>query len=450
MSYNKIHIYLVLGGVIWLLFLFYLVTHLYQYYYPEPKQEAIKLLFLDKKKVPDHENLEFSLIGLFSPAKVNDIHLFGVRAFESAIDEFSGVNRNYISTNAELPKNTNSLLPVFDKDKLHCWLWDLADQKKDCYSTVDVLGVLTKNKILIERYGSLHRFKYIDSFIELAASRTDLMSLQKLYLSKIKADLISGNDKSVLSLLEDVRLYENILRNDESWVGKAIYMVMLGTSHALLEDIISQYPHLAKKYYEPIKMSLNSFQLHEFDIDGVIRKEFEMINGIFCFDKHLNIKTDLYCQSDRMLSSYSAEFIFNDYYDDFSNLKDILKLDINIIDQQCNELDSYSDVYIDILLHLPLLPNYPAYRFLKSGLLKGCRVMTNMKFNVSNNAFLNVLVDIKAKRINDKDIQEFLNMRALYEPLTNTPFVYSTETKSLEFPAGLPDFVKMRSVRLYN
>lgn len=164
-------------------------------------------------------------------------------------------------------------------------------------------------------------------------------------------------------------------------IDKAIKLVLYNLSLEQLEHVITQHTDEALKYKDKIDAALSELTIDEFNIDGIFRKEFEVINSIYCIDERLGIDTLDYCQGDIDVGSISVNYIINDFYNFYLSYKNMLNLDMDSMIEQCSIYSNKPDenIYLGMLLHLPILSTYTSYSLVLGGMKKGCELMVSHK-----------------------------------------------------------------------
>ncbi|MDH5394122.1 MAG: hypothetical protein OEY11_13120 [Gammaproteobacteria bacterium] len=425
---------------------------LYFYYFPSLNQDAVKYLFHDANKVKNENNFVFHLAGMHAPMNAKDIHGYGYKRYQNGLEKYT--NLRSIEEDSDLPVIKNRLELEVDGLALKCWLFEVEYDDVECYRDDEVKNIIYKNQILLSRYKQSFKYSEIDSHTVLNPKITEFMGLQILFLSEKKQELRNGFDKELVKeVIEEFKLYQNILSSETTLVEKAIFMVMHGISREFIHDILSKYPNEVRQIHNEIEPLLSNFNEDNFNIPGMYRKEFALLNSGLCVTRYLKIESDLLCHPASRGIEYASAYAINDFYQYYFNNKDIILNNMNDITKICNEKETEQEIKnkdFDFLIHYPLYPYYPIYSVLKDGMLKGCRVIENMKSSIARSRALKLIIDINFNKISKDNISYYLKNVADKEYLSGKSYQYDSVKKVIKFPEGLPEFVYNREFKIFN
>jgi len=423
------------------------IAKLYYYYFPKPHAEAVEFLFTDVNQVKPSENLAFFLMGFFSPESVDDVHTYGYHRYKTAISQYT--DSKTASSKVSLPIIEDKISIVGDMGALRCWLWRDSEQYDKCYTTKEVHNMVKDNSLLIKRYRKAMNYSEVNIFASLSPKITEFMDVQLLFQARNKLDMLSKNRNVYIEdLIKDLQFYQNLISSESSLVEKAIYMVMHGRSRIYFREVIALYPDNVTNYYDQIINVLNDLTVEKYNISGQYKKDFELMNVVFCFNEALGIETSLLCQNEIKVNSIGSAFMLNDFYNYYLKHEDFLSMHINEIVPECKEVNRQNNIYLESIMHFPLLPHYATYYLLKGGMTKGCEVFANMKFSIARNHILKVIMDIKVNNINSDQIEDYLSNKADRDYLTGEPYVFNKDDRTINFPQGLPEYVYQEGYKI--
>lgn len=405
----------------------------HKYYYPDVKIEATEFFIYNKPIVRDSENMLYSMVALDAPKNVEDIHSFGLKQVETVLEKLanSGVDDYGKSW---FPKLEGALKLDMDSSKLICWLGKVQEKIDGCYTLVELRQVIKRNELLLERYESLANFERIDASIHTGRNGQLLINLHKLYLANIRSSIQSN--ESINRLLKDLKHKRMFLSQDGTWIEKAISLVLYGLSLNQMEYLLVEHPDAAIKYENDIHRVLSDLSVDEFNIDGVFRKEFDVINEIFCLEENLGISDCQQCLPKGRDLLVGGSYVLNDFYSVYLEHKKIMGTSLEDMRAQCKSNDNWDkkDFFIDALVHLPIFPVKTTYSLMLGGMLKGCEMMINFKVKSAKLRQLRVYLNIKSRNLDGELVRVYLETESERDLLTGFSFVYDDERNTLEFP----------------
>ena len=405
----------------------------HKYYYPDVKIEATEFFIYNKPIVRDSENMLYSMVALDAPKNVEDIHSFGLKQVETVLEKLanSGVDDYGKSW---FPKLEGALKLDMDGSKLICWLGKVQEKIDGCYTLVELRQVIKRNELLLERYESLSNYERIDANIHTGRNGQLLINLHKLYLANIRSTIQSN--ESINRLLKDLKHKRMLLSQDGAWIDKAISLVLYGLSLNQMEYLLVVYPDAAIKHENDIHRVLSDLSVDEFNIDGVFRKEFDVINEIFCLEENLGVSDCQQCLPKGRGLLVGGSYVLNDFYSVYLEHKKIMGTSLEDMRAQCKSNDNWDkkDFFIDALVHLPIFPVKTTYSLMLGGMLKGCEMMINFKVKSAKLRQLRVYLNIKSRNLDGELVRVYLETESERDLLTGFSFVFDDEKNTLEFP----------------
>lgn len=387
-----------------------------RYYYPELNTEAVQFLIKDKKRIPDKNNSLYPIIGFNAPSNIQDIHEFGLNLVNKTLDKCLDADRKYLSLDTKLLQIDNELTFNADADKLHCWLNNdnstkskcSKSNKEVCYSESELRKAVIDNTILLARHEQLKKYTKFDNKALFAQNAGLLINTHRLFLANNRLNLDQGHEGALRLLIQDLEYHRTLMNQQGTMIDKAIKLVLYNLSLEQLEYAITRHTDVALKYKTEIDAALSELTINEFNLDGIFREEFEIINSVYCIDERLGIDTPDYCQDTKDIGAISENYIINDYYGLYLNYKSMLNLDMAEMVEQCSIYSNKPDenIYLGMLLHLPILPTYASYTLIKGGINKGCELMeSHKKKNIKHlelKAYLNLAKNSSGTLLNAK------------------------------------------------
>lgn len=361
------------------------------YYYPELNTKAVQFLIKDKPRISEQDNSVYSIIGLNAPDTVQNIHTFGLNLVNETLSSCLNADGKHLSLDARLPEIENELTLNADMGKLHCWINNEKNTKKksdcvmpnedSCYTEKELSEIVKNNEILINRHDQLKKYKKYDDNALFATNGQLLINTHRLYLANIRLNIEQGDEQALQLLIQDFEYHRTLMSHPGSMIDKAIKLVLYNLSLEQLEHVIIRHTDVALKYKKEINVVLSKLTMEEFNLDAIFREEFEIINSLYCLDERLDIDAPEYCQNDTDIGSISVNYIINDFYEFYLSYKRLLNLDMKNMTEQCsaysNELPE--NLYLGMLLHLPILSTYTSYNLFVGGMKKGCELMISHK-----------------------------------------------------------------------
>jgi hypothetical protein len=417
------------------------IRFVYKYYYPDLNPESVKFFITDKERVSDQDNVAFAIIGLNAPPETENIHLFGLNLVNQALLRYSDGDGKHMSLDASLPKIENELKLNADMGRLNCWVNRTVQDSENCYSSDELADVVSNNKILLDRHEELKAYRKYSPFVMFSRNGQLLINVHKLYLADIRHSLSSGGGPEAFNaLIKDMQYRKMILSQPGTWIDKAISLVMYGLSFNQFEHAMTEYTDVVIGYDKGLIDSMSDLSMGDFNIDGVFREEFSMLNSALCVDEKLGLKTPDLCQTGFEDNDINVNYIMNSYYEKYIIYKHMTALDIDGLITRCELQPKFSkvDFYFGMAIHFPILTTYAPYKLFEAGSEKGCTMMIMFKLKIAKFRQSKVYLDVKRNKISEENINDYLQTTAERDYLTGLPFIYDETDKILRFPKEAP------------
>ena len=330
--------------------------------------------------------------------------MFGLNLVNETLNNCLDTDRKHLSLDTRLPEIDNELTLDADVNKLHCWLNNENEltksnyekpSKDTCYTENELGKAVIKNNILLERHEQLKKYKKYDDNALFTQNAQLLINTHRLFLANVRLNLEQGNEETLKILIHDLEYHRTLMSQPGTMIEKAIKLVLYGLSLDQLEFVIIHHTDIALKYNQEIEKVLSELTIDEFNLEGIFREEFEIINSIYCIDERLGIETPDYCQADINVGSISINYILNDFYEFYLSYKNMLNLDMSSMVEQCSiySNEPEENIYLGMLLHLPILTTYTSYSLVVGGMKKGCELMEIYKQKSAKHLELKAYLD---------------------------------------------------------
>lgn len=403
--------------IIFVLLLVVPFSPLHKYYFPDLNPNAFKLLIKDRAVVSDAENMVYAIKGLNAPENIEDAHTYSI---DNSVDKIK--------------------LEI-DFKKLECWLSSHPEPDKDCYTKQELVKIIAKNRTLINRYEDIYKYNKFDSNLqEKSFWGQKLISTHKLYMAYLRLEF--QDKKSFHKMIRDFEHKRFLLSQEGTLIEKAIFLVLLGLTMNQLEYHLINYPDIVNGYDREIVDAFHDLTTSEFNIDGLLRKEYELLNNIFCLYEKLGAKSTVSCDENSKDMYIPAKFYTNDFYNKFHPFKEIIELNVIDLNDKCHSMradniDFYKTLFFgDILLHFPLFPSYPGYKLFLGGSLKGCEIIVNFKVKQAKIRLLKVYTELISSNLDKDTYNNYLKNILDKDIATGKSFVYNEIKEQLEFPSN--------------
>jgi hypothetical protein len=141
-------------------------------------------------------------------------------------------------------------------------------------------AVLAENKELLERYRQLHGMK---AYSGLGWNYSQAyLSVAKLAVAEMQVDLRKSDASTAFRKWRDqVFLARNTLQGPDTWVGKAVGLVVIGMSLPAIESILLADPKLAKAHAPALRKLLWPGGMEGFNPQGIVRAEYVLLRSAF-------------------------------------------------------------------------------------------------------------------------------------------------------------------------
>jgi len=234
-----------------------------------PAQAAL----LAADNVPDRRNAAVGLLGLAAPRGA-DFMQHGVR-----VKEMYARNSPYEHI-VDSVRGPRALRPTVENQQIICWLDPGLPLSGDCLPFDRAPAVLEENREILERYKSLYA---LAGYSAAGGYDFDAASvLAKLAVAEMQLYLRKGDAESAYrEWRRALSFAKGNLRGTDGWVGKAMGLVMLGTTLPFLDPLLLADPAVARRHRAELLDVLRPDGVAAINPDGIARSEFRLLSRAF-------------------------------------------------------------------------------------------------------------------------------------------------------------------------
>ena len=233
-----------------------------------------------KNGQPDYkvDNALVAAIGLAAPANVTDTYQWALGLTEENIKKGKGL------TTEEFQKMPGRLNFSKTDDGLMCWLnaRHEAPAGKACYTKQQVAELAAKDKIMLDRFKKLPKYKY---FISAPGAgiipASELISGEKLLLADLAANGEADHEATLKRWMANAILLRNSVSGQNNWVTRSILLVIHGLSLRQLPIILGNDKALAAKYKDTLTALLAPLGPNEMNIPAAEKADYPMYGETF-------------------------------------------------------------------------------------------------------------------------------------------------------------------------
>src|SRR5258708_17665794 len=204
---------------------------------PDRQREAF--VFPPEEPLPDDKNIAVGILGLGAP-RGTDFLEFGAHVKELYDRRAPG---------AEIQRElhgTNELRLSATHDEIRCWIDPENYKQKDCLPFDKAPDVLKQNRELLERF---KRIQKLPANANTRFFHSILLDLTNLSVAEMRLDMYAGNYEAAYAKWSDqFRFVRTYLRGRDTWIGKMIGLVVVGSTLPVLEDLVVKKPQLPRPH----------------------------------------------------------------------------------------------------------------------------------------------------------------------------------------------------------
>lgn len=392
---------------------------------PDPNRDAFLVSASDQ--LPDEGNIAIGILGLTAP-RGHDFLEYGAKV--KALDR---KNAPWPEVQ-QMVRGPNTLQPTTESQQITCWLDPDNLQMKGCLPFDQAPVVIAENREILERYKQLHQMR---AYSGLGWTNNQAyLSVTKLAVAEIHVDLQKRDAASAYRKWRDqVFLARNTLRGPDTWVGKAVGLVVIGMSLPVLESILLADPKLAKQHASELKTLLRPEGIKGFNPEGIVRAEYVLLRN--AFESEPQQVGDWPVDRLHWLAYHvgQRERILNRYYFFARDYAAILSLPWPLFEKEVQRLretfdyPSAWDISVDPFGSL-FLADYV------EGQLKTRQMIRQMHIIDGRLRLSTLLVRIIDERIADTAIAQFLESAGpeFSDPFTGKPMRWDPKERTIYFP----------------
>lgn len=372
--------------------------------------------------IPDSTNLAIAISGI-NALENTDVIKQGryvsdltIRSYKSNDDNFSKKKLE------EIPKV--NYVNFENTDLISCDQSDAIEfDLNQCISSASAKKLLEQNRLLLSRYLSLYNINNWQgsSF----ANGQLLINLNKLLSIKVKLLIMEDQLEVAYDLWRDnyVFIY-NVLGKENTFIERAIFLVMEDVNLKTLEYFLFKHPQIETMQYDDLIAILNPRGLERYNLKGVLKAEYALINRGILNDKNIG-------------KTLHVEYMRNRLYQSHLEFLQKAKMPPKTLAESEHELNdkfAYPKIFLNLSkIILPHgLSNYLVNQFIV-GTNRGLVLVKSMHMK---NAYINLLnqsIKIRKQKFDELSIQEYLNNsgQKYFCPFSEKPIRYSSSTKSI-------------------
>ncbi len=183
-----------------------------------------------------------------------------------------------LEINSWLNDKTVKIPIVGDVDTFNCVIdvdWNLKENGEACASNEELLEIIVKNQILLDKY---QLYKKDPEKSESLSGQT-LINGHRLLMIKIYLMTFEGAfEKSLNLLIDDNKFWLiKLTAGTSTWVSHALYTVHLNLNYRILPFLLNTEHNFTESEYSKLKNLLTSISTKDFNVESVIRMEFELL-----------------------------------------------------------------------------------------------------------------------------------------------------------------------------
>jgi hypothetical protein len=391
---------------------------------PDPRRETF--LAAREDQIPDDQNAAVGILGLTAP-RGSDFVQYGVRIKALYVDNGPWDQIRDMLT------GPNTLQPTVESGEVTCWLDPDGAALKGCLPFDQALTVLEQNRELLERYRALFRLRrYVN--VNNPFNRASLV-VARLSVAEMQLDLRRGNRDAAYRKWRDQMLFvRRNLRGPDTWVGKAVGLVVLGMTLPVLEDLLLANPKVAKEHAAELMEILRPEGIEAFNPEGIVRAEFSTLDKFLASREAANRWPAegldwlalQFGQKNRMLN---RSFAFAREY------APALRLPWEQVDAEFDRLRKSHVASIDWGFALDPFGTLFLENYIE-GQLKARVMLHQMHFTDGRLRLATLLVRILHENVRDPDIPRFLESvgSGFRDPFSAAPMQWDAKNRQLYFP----------------
>jgi hypothetical protein len=416
---------------------------------PAPSQAQDALTKPTDVQIVDSKNAAVAIMGLTAPSGADFLqHGIQVKALYA---------RNAPSAQIQdMVRGPQALRPTVEGKQVICWLDPDWISLKDCLPFERAPAVLAENKELLQRYKAIYalgNYEAVDIYYDDAH-----MLLARLVIAEMQLDLRKRNyEAAYRKWQQQFQFARRNLRGTDTWVGKAIGLVIIGTTLPFLDSLLNANPDLAQAHAAELIKILRPEGIAAFNANGIARAEFNLLQKAL---RHPPIEYPEYGvdrihwlafyfgQKNRTLNRFAA--FAPDYAAVLlSSWSEMETKTVRLRERHVNHttwdtvLDPFGSLFFTRIV---------------DSQLKAREMVRQMHFTDGHLRLLTLLVHLIGEKVQDNDIPQFLTAadRGLFDHFSGSParwdqkdrkiyFVDPTDKCVITSLVRVPDLVRRRT-----
>ena len=382
----------------------------------EPADEGLQqFFFVGQHHGPEKQDIGIGIMGLEAPAG-SDFQEHG-KFVAATMRE----HRSWAESKRIIEARGKLKTDVAVDFELDCFLglMKLRTPEK-CASEGRVKELLASNAELLRRYRYLYGLSYAGAFDYNAAL---LITINKLIAAEIELDMRRGrNELAYEKWRANYQFVARLNAADATWVGKAILLVIEGYTLSTVESIMRHAPALAVSHYEELIGLLRPGDLERYNVPGIMRAEYALIDRIF--EKPAELQFWVH-------PTFNRNRFFR-YSQDFLRAAHTPATELSTETQRIAA--GYSPKWRLDYLRDPMNAAF-FYVVLVHGQLETGQMLQQMYIHEGHRRLLVLRVEVAKEKISDEAIPAFLQSASmsLRNPFTGGPMQWNSTDRVLYF-----------------
>jgi hypothetical protein len=390
---------------------------------PDPRRQS--LVLSPEDRIPDSRNIAAGILGLSAPSGTNFVE-YGLKAmalYRSA--SWTEVQR--------MLKGPTSLQPTIESTDINCWLALDLPAIKGCLPFEQAPIVLKQNSELLGRYHALADLDALQADANYYNSA--YLTVSKLAIADVYLDVRANNYESAYKKWRSEFSYtRRALSGFDTWIGKAIQMVVFGYNFSTFEDLVVANPNLARVHRDDLLRLLAPQGAAAINADGLVRSDYSIMerafdrqtpgpslseDPIFWLAYHLGQKNRILNRFASFESDYGEAMRLS--WPDMQRQLGVLREKyVSSVDDWDFLVDPFGSVFMATYI---------------SGHVKTGEMVKQMHMSEGRLRLGTLLIQLINANVSDADIPRFLSHAdpALADPFSGKPMNWDSKTRRLYF-----------------
>ena len=219
-------------------------------------------------QIADNQNAAVVLLGLTAPSGTDFIE-YGSKV--KALYEANAPHARIL----DALKGAKTLQPTVESEQASCWLdpdWPVSDK---CPPFEKVPHAVGANRELLDRLRRVYSLGYYAGTGHLGST---YLALIKLSVADMQWDLRQGAyEAAYRKWREQFRFVRMTVRGTDTWVGRVVGLVAMGTTLSVLESMLNADPDIARRHAAELYELVRPNGVAAFGPEGIVRGEYALL-----------------------------------------------------------------------------------------------------------------------------------------------------------------------------